>query len=674
LTVAVCSALWLARAWAQTGGPVQSYHYRETTNGKVMDAIFTGMDSTPFAGGGIQLRQFKMTGIRDGQATNVAVIAEAPECRLDWDRRIAGDPGPIQIYTPTTNLFTQGVGFFCAESNQVLFFSNQVETRVLKSMLRSSPLFQSASNASPDAGQIVKILAARGQFAFQAYLMDYADQVRVIDPQYELDAPLLSIQFSSNLTVESMFARTGVTVTMPGKGVATGATAHYFATNQNALLELAGDEDSVAQWHNGEQQARAAKFDYDPNRHLLTGRSQVRVRWPNRPASAAAPLTFLELFAGDASLQMSADGSEIEHVTAGGNVILVNQADQSSATAGKADYDRPRDLCVLTEDPVWWNDRMEIRGDTLSVISSNKFYHAQGSARLKLLLSGAPGAPSGPTNQWLFVSADDIVSQPVNSQTNLVTFRGNVLARLFDGEQLRDTLTSEVLLAYQLSASQAPGSPVVLLVAREDVKAETVPDAAGVKKTISCGVLTARRSPATGLWQTIVAEEDAVLKSFGASGAAVSNRLAAAAITANFSAVTNQIESAVAEGAVVFDQTVPGKNGPGGGIESNHLTAAVVTAHFSSVTNRVESAVAEGNVDFVQTAPGKSLHATGGRAVYAAAPEEQIELTGHPWAQTDKLTISDADRLKYFLESGAVDSSGLYQMRPVKTTVANAAP
>ena len=52
-------------------------------------------------------------------------------------------------------------------------------------------------------------------------------------------------------------------------------------------------------------------------------------------------------------------------MTADGNVILVNQADHSSATAGKADYDRPSDLFTLTEDPVWWNDRMEVRGDTL---------------------------------------------------------------------------------------------------------------------------------------------------------------------------------------------------------------------------------------------------------------------------------------------------------------------
>jgi lipopolysaccharide export system protein LptA len=678
--LAVGFAAWLAQAAAPAPAPpaanptrpVESFHYRDTPGGKIMDAIFTGVDSTSLPGGAVQVRQFRMTGIRNGQATNVAVIAEAPECQIDYNRKEVGDPGPIQIYTPATNLFAQGVGFHCAESNQVLLLSNQVRTRVLKSMLRSTPLFQPASNAAPDAGQVVEIHSGRGQFDFRSNLADYSDQVRVIDPQYQLDSPLLSIQFASNQTVETMFARRGVTLTFPGKGTATGATAHYFATNDNPLLELAGDADSDARWQNGEQEARAARFTYEPNRHILTAGNPVRVRWPSQIAGGMVPRAFFQLFADDASLQMTSDGATVERMTAGGNVILANQADQSSATAGKAVYDRPRDLLILTEDPVWWNDRMEVRGDTLTLASSNKVYHAQGNARLKLRVSGAAGALPGSTNQWLYVSADDILSQPVNSQTNLVTFRGDVLARLLDGEQLQDTLTAEVLLVTQLAAAQGAGDQVVLVVAREDVKVQTARDAAGVTKTVSGGMITARRSPATGLWQSVVAEEDAALESFGSGSAAVSNHLTAAVITARFSPVTNQIESAVAEGAVVLDQTAPGRDGPGSAAVSNHLTAAILTAHFSSVTNQIESAVAEGAVTFTQSGPGKSLRATGGRAVYTVAPEEQVELTGHPWAQTDRLTILDADRLNYAVQSGAVDASGRYHIIISKNTPARA--
>jgi len=626
MALAICFALWLARTWAQApapptakpGGNVQYPHYKDTPNGRVLDANFTGWEPVNLPDGGVQVKRFKMTGVRDGQLSNVTVTAEAPECRIDYNRKIAGDPGPIQIFTPTTNLFVQGAGFFCAESNQLLLLSNQVETRVRKSMLRSSPLFAAQSNDPAGGSQIIKILADRGQFDFRSNLVDYAGSVRLIDPQYQMDAPLLSIQFASNQTVQTMFARPGVTLTLAGKGVATGATAHYFATNENVLLQLAGDADTPAHWHNGAQEASAAQFTYDPNRHWLTGDDQVFVRWPNQPPGQSAAPTFRELFADHATLQMTINGAEVERMTARGNVLITNQADQSAATAGKAVYDRPRDLFTLTEDPAWRNDRMEVRGDTLSMESSNEVYHAQGHARLQLRVSGGAGGLGGSPNQWWHVSADDILRQPVNAQTNLVTFRGHVQARLLDGESLQDTLTADLLLVYQLAGGQAFSNQVVLVVARGDVHSERAPDAAGVTKTISCGVLTAHRSPATGFWQSIVAEEDAVLESFGSGSAAVSNR----------------------------------------------LTAATVTAHFSSITNQLENAVAEGAVDFTQTAPGKHIHAAGDRAVYAVAPVEQVELTGHPWAQTDRQTVLNADRLKYEVKSGAVDSFGRYHIAP----------
>jgi lipopolysaccharide export system protein LptA len=635
MALAAGCALWLARTWAQTpappaakpGGNVEKPYYKRTPNGMVLAANFTGSNLAYLPDGAWQVKGFKMTGVRDGQISNVTFTALAPECRMDDKRKIVSDPGPIQIFTPDTNLFVQGIGFFLAESNQVLLLSNQVETRVARFLLRSSPLFRPATNASPDAGQIVKILSDLGQFDFRSNQADYSDHVRLIDPQYQLDSPLLSIQLTSNQTVETIFARQDVTLTLPGKGVATGATAHYFATNENPLLELAGDAATDAHWQNGEQEATAAKFTYDPNRHVLTGGDPVRIRWPNPPASASAPRTFLELFADVSALQMTPDGAEVEGMTAAGNVILANQADQSRALAGNAAYDRPHDLFTLTGDPVWWNDLMEVRGDTLSMASSNKVYHAQGNARLKLRVSGAAGGPAGSTNQWLYVSADDLVSQPVNSGTNLVTFRGNVQARLLDGDQLQDTLTANTLLVYLSSESQGLSNQVVLVVARGDVHAQTAPDAAGVTKTISCGVLTAHRSAATGLWQSVVAEEDAVLASFGAGSAAV----------------------------------------------SNVLTAAMVTAHFSSLTNQLEDAVAEGGVVFIQTAPGKSVQAIGDRAVYTAGPEEQVELTGHPWARTDQFVILDADRLKYGMKSGAEEAFGRYHIVFRKNVAANRA-
>ncbi len=602
---------------AKPGGYVEFPHYKDKPAGRVLDANFSGWGAVPLPAGGVQVQQFKMIGVRDGQITNVAFTAQAPECRIDYDRKFAGDPGPIQIFTPVSNLFVQGVGFFCADSNQLLLISNQVETRVVKSMLRSSPLFASAGSNPAGPAEIVKIFSDHGQFDFHSNLVDYAGSVRLIDPQYEMDSPLLSIQLASNQTVQTMFARPAVTLTLPGKGVATGATAHYFAGDENPLLDLAGQPGADAHWQNGPQEATAAKFTYDPNRHLLSANDHVRVRWPNSPTNAAAP-TFQLLSSDQAVVEMTTNGAGVRRMTVAGHVLITNQADLSSAAAGHADYDHPGDLFTLTENPVWRNDRMEVRGDTLSMQSSNQIYHAQGHARLTLRLSGAAGSSSTSTHQWLSVSADDILRVPAGPQTNLATFRGDVQARLFDGETLQDTLTARTLLVYQLAGSQESSNQIVLIVARENVHAESAPDAGGFVKTISCGVLTAHRSPANGFWQTIVAEDNAVLQSTGSGSNAVSKK----------------------------------------------ITAAIVTAYFSAATNQLESAVADGKVVFVQTAPGQNINATGEHGVYAVAPVEQVELTGHPWAETDKGSISGADRLRYELKSGTVDSFGLYLITP----------
>ena len=54
----------------------------------MLDAIFTGSNSIYLPGGAMQVKGFKMTGVRDGQASNVTVTALAPECRIDYNRKI----------------------------------------------------------------------------------------------------------------------------------------------------------------------------------------------------------------------------------------------------------------------------------------------------------------------------------------------------------------------------------------------------------------------------------------------------------------------------------------------------------------------------------------------------------------------------------------------------------
>jgi lipopolysaccharide export system protein LptA len=580
-------------------------HFKDTAQGKILDAILTGGEAKPLPGGSVLVSGFQLNGLRDGQTNQVQVVVRAPECQIDLrnNRQFASDPGPIQIYTPPTNLYVQGEGFFCAESNQVLVISNRVETHVAESLLHSD-IFPAPNAGGPaEDGQILKIFSDRGEFYYQSNLVHYAGNVRAADPRFQMLSPRLAVQFTSNQAVESILARDGVTINLTNKGTATGADGSYFRTNGTEIFVLEGD----AHWHNGPQEARAEKFTYDPGRHFLTGDGHAFLRWPNSSTNPAAPATFRELFADHATLRMSADGKTVDAMNSEGNVILVNQADHSRAVADKAAYDRTHDLFELGGNAVWWNDQLEIRGDTLSRTSASgdPVYHARGDARLKLHVAGQP------TNRWLDISADDIVHQPLGARTNLATFRGHVHAQLLADDQPLDTLTSEQLLVYLDSSNQ-----VETVVARGDVHAETAVNAAGVKKTILCGVLTARRSPAAGLWRSVVAEENVVMGMTRAGPAAATNTLTAAVVTATFSTVTNQIENAVAEGGVVFDQEQDGKR----------------------------------------------IHATGERAVYDLAPAEQITLTGNPQAQEDNSMIAGADRLVWDVKSGGLIASGLYHI------------
>jgi lipopolysaccharide export system protein LptA len=572
---------------------------RDTPQGKIPDAQVTGSDARALPNGLVLLKDFELRGFRDGEPSHLQVIALAPECMVDYrdGRQLVENAGLVRIFTPTTNLYVQGTGFYCAESNQVLVISNQVETRVVKSLLRSS-LFPAPKTGDDE---VVWIFSEHGQFDYRSNLVNYAGNVRVKDPQFEMLSPFLSVQFTTNQTPESILAWENVTITLTNKGIATGATASYHLTNGMELLELTGD----ARWHNGLQEASAAAFTYDPNRHFLIADDAVRARWPNPATNLTAPPVFRELWADHATLQMSTNGDIVDAMNAEGNVIIVNQADQSRANAAKASYDRTSDSYELTGEADWRNDKMEVQGDRLTTADSNQVFHAQGHAHFKIQTEEQPA------DRWLDITSDDLRREPVDAQTNLATFRGHVEARLREDGQLQDTLHSQLLLVYLDGSNQ-----VETVVASGDVRAETAPDANGVKKTISCGVLTARRSPRTGLWRSVVAEEDVEIKLTGS-------------------------------GAPAVDDT---------------LTAAMVTAYFSAVTNQVENAVASGDVVFDQDKVGQKIHATGERAVYDLDPVERIVLTGHPVAQKDKILISNADRLIWDVKSGGLSGAGLYHI------------
>jgi lipopolysaccharide export system protein LptA len=602
---------------------------RDTPEGKKLDLLITGSSVSNLSGQAVLVREFNLKSFHNGDPSQVQIIAEAPECQVDLSDYVASDAGPLKVFTPTTNVYLQGVGFVFTQSNHFLVISNDVATRVVKSVLRSSAA-ASRTNAAEvtntpvttNADQIIRIFAVHGEFGFDSDRVDYATNVHMIDPQLDLTSDFLTIRFNSNGAVETMLARDNVVLTTTNNGRATGAVGFYYVTNKNEMMRLSTN----ATWRNGEQTANADEFTYDRDRHFLTLRGNVRVHWPiaatNNPGAPAHPPTgtnqFYDLSADFATLQFPPTNGPLESMQAQGHVKIVNHQDQSTALAEEAVYERKTGGLELTGNPSWQNSDIEVKGDLLAAQLNDKIYHARNNAHLKMRTSSntshATNQPAGisehSTNQWVYISSDEI-----EYHTNLAVFSRHVKTRLVEDSQLRDTLNCH-LLTMDLTNNQVSAA-----YAKGNVYGETAPDKAGMVKTITCAQLNAYRSVKTGLMKSVDAHTDVIIYEKGTVAGAVTNR----------------------------------------------LTADTVTAEFSAVTNRIEHATAEPNVIIDQFKPGQTTHVTAGRAVYTAGTnaDDQVQFTGTPLAHTERYSISQADLMIWRPKSNSFQAFGLYKIIPV---------
>jgi lipopolysaccharide export system protein LptA len=571
----------------------------------VLELILSGDNNSHVAARDDLITPFQMKSFRNDQAHDVQLIGRAPECHVDQIDHRAWDSGPILLFTPTTNIWVQGEGFLFIETNHLLTISNKVETRVVRSLFKPSTLNGARTNAPETAGQILKIFSDWCSFDYQSNFAQYFGHVHAIDVQLDLTSEKLFIQMTSNSAIETILAVDNVVMTTTNKGWATGPRAFYYLTNGSQMTEMTGG----AVWHNGDEKAWADKFLYDSTRHLLTAIGSVHVWWPNGPqqlgvAPKVGATGYRKLWADFATLQMPPTNGPVEEMHATGNVLIVNQADGSSATGDQANYVRTNDLFGLTGSPAWWNTNMEVKGRTLTAEATNNIYHARGDSSLKLKVGGIAH-----TNEYLYVASENL-----DYHTNFAVFSDHVKARLLEDGVLRDTLNSDKL-DVELSSNE-----VKTAVASGNVQGATAPDKLGRIKTIACDTLTAHNNPATKMLTDILAKNHVVLQEFGTNASDPHSQLSAVTATAYFSAVmTNQMERAVAECDVVIDH-----------VKTN-----------------------------------QTIHATGQRAAYTVAVDE-VKLTGAPTARTDRYLISDSDFMIWQPKTNRFQAFGPYMIVPIK--------
>lgn len=527
--LAVLACLPLA---AQVSSNLSFFQYRSTPQGQVVDSWLQGRTVSNITARLARITDFKMESFRDGKQNQVQFIAEAPDCYYDAARFVAWDAGHIELFTPQTNLFIEGDGFYFLQTNRILYLSNNVETHILRSMLRS-PLLGSSStnNAAAASGQMVKVFSDRCEIDNQSNRVDYSGHVHVIDTQTDMRADFMSVQMTTNGGIRTIHAWANVVINPTNRGEATGKEAFYYVTTNAAMMELAGG----AFWTNGLQWARAEKFTYDSTHRFLVAEQGVEVQWPGATNDPAAGVR--RLFADYATLQLPPTNGPVERMEAIGHVVITNQSDHSRSTSERALYIRAGDSFELTGHPVWQTDKINVAGDTLTAEMTNKLYHSQGRAHLRLKVNS-------PADRWV-----DVTSATLDYQTNLAVFHDHVHGQLFESNRLRDALDCDHLRVTLVS------NQVETAVARGSVRGRTAPDAGGIVKTISCQTLTVNRTPATGLLKKIRAEGAVVITDYAATAKGTSNVLRSDLATARFAATTNQLEEAVAEKHVVIDQT-----------------------------------------------------------------------------------------------------------------------
>ncbi len=119
-------------------------------------------------------------------SNELQLIARAPECHVNEDQHRGWDSSHIVLFTPTSNVWVQGDGFSFLEPNRLLFVSNNVEPRIVRSLLKSSMLGSAATNAPGASNQLMKIFSDWAVFNAESNTARYFGDVHVIDIQLDV--------------------------------------------------------------------------------------------------------------------------------------------------------------------------------------------------------------------------------------------------------------------------------------------------------------------------------------------------------------------------------------------------------------------------------------------------------------------------------------------------------
>lgn len=589
------------------GGRVRgqfSVEFRDDTGN--LASVIRGTEGNLRAGGVVQLATAEVQSFDSAGRTNLFVFAT--NCVFNLNTKVARSAEPLRVQSGDGRLVLLGRGFTWWQTNSLILVSNDVRTTVQRVTTSTNPP--------------LVVESARLQARLDSNVVEFLDDVKVRDPEMDLDCGRLVVRRGTDGELDDLRALGGVRILNHRDGSTIEAEeAWYRTTADGEWVELSGQP----RWTDGSRSAEARWFILDRARNRFQAVGDARILLPRSFSGLAAlgaagpsaptPGTpeMVELLAGLVTLQLPPTNGPVQEVIARTNVVIRLPGEGLEGHAAEAEY-RPQGVVRLRGEPSWtWGDRSG-SGDLIE-FSTNETFRIEGNAFLRFpieslstVLPGgtnvAGGEPLTLTNTFVEVRSDF-----VDYRNHLIRFGDSVRARCARGDEVLGTLDSrELLVAYS--------NRVENVTARGDAQAEQAP--------------TTRPD-----------------------GRVVTRTLAAEELAANLAA-GGRLREVIARGKVVGVQTTqkPDRNRP----EVGRLLCESLQAWLAPDTNRVDRLEAIGGVRAVLDA----RMAWGNRADYAAS-DGLLRLSGSPLVLLPEGRILGADELTLNPETGRVGGRGRFR-------------
>ena len=608
--VLLCLALSTS---AQVGEFYKGFKLPDYYKSGHLKSQITGAEARPQPNGLWLVEKMRIENYLEDGRTNL--VATAPQCFVDIKNHVAFSPRRLLVVTADGQLNIQGEGFFYQQTNFDLTISNQVATTIQRELIRSTnspakPLVSFPQPNAPPTNDLIRIFSDHFVLESPSNLAIYSGRAHVDDAQMALGCQTLTIQRSTEGTIESIVADQNVAMTNKlDQSRAMGDHGIYSLEPGRERVVLTGEQ---ARWQGGESEGQASKFTFDRGANTLLAEQKPSIRLPRAALSApdwlpgAATATanapeftnqFVNVSAEEILIHLPTTNQLARRMSAQNNVLIVSPADKSQGSGDHALYDEGAGTLELSGHALWQSDQRIVKGETLIFDRTNKLLVARQNAWLRMPLSsfGGQTAPSSnpnkpaPPPETLEVFSDGFVYRPA-----AIIFQDHVRANYFQGAAQGGWLTSGFLnIGFK-------SNRIETLVATTQVTLE---------------------QPATGT-----------------NGARRTDRkLKCENLTIQFS-TNGLMQSILAETNVVAQQTETraGRALPA----ETELTAARATVFFFAHTNEVREIRAEGSVTIKQD----TKSARGAKAVYTAS-NNVVELSGHPTADTPMGRITEAEVL-----------------------------